>query len=147
MKAPGSYFRCEASIHRCTHTRVQHKCLPLSGVLKVSWVSSSEFPSSSPVTLMRELSSHLAKQYAVVYGCDKRWPLNSLWTCSCVGEQPSLFVLGMTRTISCQIKKKPTFTRTHTHVSKCMMLPKHTHSHPRTQKREYHSHPLWVSEN
>lgn len=49
--------------------------------LKVSWVSSPEFP----VTLMRKWS-YLAKQYPVVCGRDKKWPLNSLWTCRCAGE-------------------------------------------------------------
>lgn len=92
----------------------------------VSWVSVSEFPSSYPVTLMSESSSHLAKQYTIVERLDKRWPVNSLWTCSCVGQQSPL---SDPRHDTQNQSPDQITLRRHAHVSGCMWLHAHAHIH------------------
>lgn len=72
----------EASIHHRTHTRVQHQCLPLRPDPKIVL----GFCFSHPVTLMREWSSPLAEQHAVVAGRDERRAVHGLRTRSCVGK-------------------------------------------------------------
>lgn len=48
------------------------------------------------------------------WGFDKHWPVNSLWTCSCGGKQPSLSIPAQACKISCL-----TFNATQTHTHAC----------------------------
>ena len=81
----------EASIHHLSRTQVQHECLPLS---RAQTCHAVPLPILIPGDLIEKVKFSLGPTICSCQGgCDKQWPVNSLWTCSC--EANSLHYLSL----------------------------------------------------